>query len=129
MQGAHQQKTPQEYESKFRRGVDQFNTRRFFEAHESWEEIWLGAAEPEKSFLQGIIQITAAFHHYTHGNFRGARSLMDAGLRRLGPFPPGHNGIALEQLRATAREWVLALAAERDLGTEGVPQIVFVQKD
>ena len=72
-----------EHQEKFRRGVVQFNTRLFFEAHETWEEIWLASPEPEKTFLQGIIQIAAAFHHYGRGNTRGARTLLEAGLRRL----------------------------------------------
>jgi predicted metal-dependent hydrolase len=125
----HKPETPLEHQRKFRRGVEQFNARQFFDAHESWEEIWLGSPEPEKSFLQGIIQITAAFHHYTHGNLRGTRSLMEAGLRRLEPFPPRHNGIALEMLRAAARDWVSALAAERDPGSDKVPQIHPAQRD
>ena len=78
---------PANIRSKFRRGVEQFNARQFFEAHETWEEIWLGSPEPEKTFLQGIIQIAAAFHHYTRGNMRGTRILLEAGLAALGALP------------------------------------------
>src|SRR3990172_6578623 len=70
-----------------RRGIEQFNTGRVFDAHETWEEIWLRSPEPEKTFLQGIIQVAAAFHHYSRGNPRGARSLLEAALRRLARFP------------------------------------------
>jgi predicted metal-dependent hydrolase len=122
-------KAPDEYRSKFRRGCEQFNARQFFDAHESWEEIWLGSPEPDKSFLQGIIQIAAAFHHYTYGNMRGARSLLEAGLRRVAPFPPRHNGIQLEMLREAAREWAAAFAADRDLGAANVPQIHLSEKE
>src|SRR6202163_2712152 len=90
-------------QEKFRRGVEQFNTRLFFEAHETWEEIWLASPEPEKTFLQGIIQIAAAFHHYGRGNTRGTRTLLEAGLRRLERFPDLHNELALEALREAAR--------------------------
>ena len=41
----------------FERGVAHFDAREFFEAHEAWEELWLRAAEPQKTFLQGIIQL------------------------------------------------------------------------
>jgi hypothetical protein len=27
--------------------------------------VWLVAEEPEKTFLQGLIQVAAAFHHFT----------------------------------------------------------------
>ena len=69
---------------KFGRGLAHFNAREFFEAHEAWEELWLVEAEPEKTFLQGLIQLAAAFHHYGRGNLRGARSLLAAGHREAG---------------------------------------------
>jgi predicted metal-dependent hydrolase len=94
----------------FGRGIEQFNGGHFFEAHETWEAIWLQSPEPEKTFLQGIIQIAAAFHHHSRGNLRGAHSLLQAGLGRLARFPDVHRGIALGALRAEAQAWVVALA-------------------
>jgi predicted metal-dependent hydrolase len=121
--------TTSEHREKFRRGVEQFNTRQFFEAHETWEEIWLASPEPEKTFLQGIIQISAAFHHYTRGNTRGARTLLDAGLRRLERFPDVHNQLALEALRAAARNWAETLTRGHDPGPARVPKIVYAQNE
>ena len=113
--------------AKFRQGIAQFNARHFFDAHETWEEIWLQAAEPDKTFFQGIIQIAAAFHHYTRGNVRGACSLLTAGLRRLAAFSAVHPGIAygiaLDPLRAAAQHWVAALGEGRDLGVAQLPKI------
>jgi len=63
-----------EKDEKFQRGILHFNAQEFFEAHEVWEEVWLVEAEPEKTFLQGIIQIAAAFHHYLRENPDGAVS-------------------------------------------------------
>lgn len=119
----HKSETPSEHRAKFRRGLEQFNAGQFFDAHESWEEIWLSSPEPHKTFLQGIIQISAAFHHYACGNMRGTRSLLEAGLRRVGPFPPRYAGIHLDLLREAARGWVVALAAGDDPGSENVPRI------
>src|ERR1700692_4633943 len=45
-----------EHGDKFQHGIGLFNNRRFFDAHETWEEIWLQSVEPDKAFLQGIIQ-------------------------------------------------------------------------
>jgi hypothetical protein len=119
----HKPETQSEHDAKFRRGLEQFNSREFFDAHESWEEIWLNSPEPHKTFLQGIIQISAAFHHYTYGNMKGTRSLLEAGLRRVGPFPPQYAGIHLELLREAARGWIEALAAGGNPGSEKVPRI------
>jgi uncharacterized protein len=115
--------TAPERQATFRRGVAQFNAGHFFDAHETWEEIWLQSLEPEKTFLQGIIQIAAAFHHYTRGNARGARSLLTAGLRRLDVFPAQQAGIALDHLRDAARHWAAALAEGQDPGPAQVPRI------
>jgi uncharacterized protein len=113
----------------FRRGIEQFNSGHFFEAHETWEEIWLQSPEPDNTFLQGIIQITAAFHHHSRGNLRGARSLLEAGLARLDRFPDAHRGIALVALRAGARAWVVFLADADTAGTEApIPRIESAEK-
>jgi len=114
---------PHEADEKFRKGLEQFNRRRFFDAHETWEEIWLPTPEPEKTFLQGIIQVAAAFHHYTRGNHAGTRSLLQAGLKKLERFPKTHRGLQLEELRAAARRWIAALEAGNDPGLQELPRI------
>jgi hypothetical protein len=111
------------HEAGFSRGIELFNTRRFFDAHETWEEIWLASAEPRKTFLQGIIQIAAAYHHYLRANRAGAHSLLAAGLRRLKPYPGAYHGIQLESLRAAAREWCDQLGDGGDPGVDRLPQI------
>jgi predicted metal-dependent hydrolase len=108
---------------KFREGLEHFNRGRFFEAHESWEEIWLPAAEPEKTFLQGIIQVAAAFHHHQRGNRAGTKSLLRAGLKKLERFPSQHRGIQLEKLRAAARRWLGALTAHAEPVHPKIPRI------
>ena len=114
----------------FRRGIEQFNTGRFFDAHETWEEVWLRSPEPEKTFLQGIIQIAAAFHHYSRGNLRGARSLLQAGLGRLARFPDIHRGIALGSLRAAVQAWAADLDGGRNPPPETpVPRIELTEND
>lgn len=95
---------------KFRNGVILFNSAEFFKAHEVWEEIWLAAAEPEKTFLQGLIQLAAAFHHYSRGNRAGAQSLAAAALEKLEKFPGDYYGMQLNVLRLAVREWLVAPA-------------------
>jgi len=114
----------------FRRGIEQFNTGLFFDAHETWEEVWLRSPEPEKTFLQGIIQIAAAFHHYSRGNARGAQSLFQAGLGRLARFPDVYRGIALGALRVAVQAWTAALAGGRNpLPENPFPQIELAEND
>ena len=108
---------------RFERGVAHFNASEFFEAHEVWEELWLKAAEPERTFLQGIIQIAAAFHHYQRGNSRGAKSLLAAGVAKLEQFPPTHRGVDLARLRDEASVWVESLAGGPETRSRRLPKL------
>ena len=49
----------------YQKGLEAFNSGHFYEAHEHWEEVWLETPNPDKMFLQGLIQVAAAFHHYS----------------------------------------------------------------
>lgn len=93
-------------EEKFRAGVELFNSREFFKAHEVWEELWLSAEQPERTFLQGMIQCAAAFHHYTRGNRNGARSLLEAACAKLEEFSDSYGGVNLRNLRRAMREFL-----------------------
>jgi predicted metal-dependent hydrolase len=77
--------------------------------------LWLVEPEPEKTFLQGLIQLAAACHHHGRGNRRGAQSLLAAGLAKLGRFPDDHRGIAVAKLRADAEQWAATLSGGNDL--------------
>ena len=112
-----------EKREKFERGLEHFNAREFFEAHEVWEEVWLVEDEPEKTFLQGIIQIAAAFHHYRRGNSDGAESLLAAGIVKISRFPAQHRGLAIHNLRDEARLWARALGEMQRPGDEKLPAI------
>lgn len=93
----------------FELGISHFNEGRFFEAHEEWERLWLAESEPHKTFLQGLIQLAAAFHHHTRGNRRGAEALLAAAVAKLDQFPGNYHGLALAELRSSACEWLIAL--------------------
>lgn len=84
-------------------GLRLYCAREFFTAHEAWESVWLTAPEPEKTFLQGIIQVTAAFHHLQRDNRLGTVLLLQAALRRLDRYPPSFGGIAVKLLCSDIR--------------------------
>lgn len=87
-------------------GLRCYRGEEFFAAHEHWEAVWLGCAEPEKTFLQSLIQVSAAFHHLRRGNATGAASLLARALRRLDSFPAVYGGIEVEVLRENIRAWL-----------------------
>jgi hypothetical protein len=110
-------------DDKFKRGVADFNARRFFEAHEVWEKLWLGAPEPEKTFLQGLIQVAAAFHHHGRGNARGRQSLLAAGIAKLAGCPGEYRGMAIAKLREEVETWQKLQQTSVDPGPRDVPKI------
>jgi hypothetical protein len=85
-------------------GLRLYDSGEFFTAHEAWESVWLNSPEPEKTFLQGLIQVTAAFHHLQNDNRLGTVLLLQAALRRLDPYPASFGGIAVSLLRSDIRE-------------------------
>ena len=104
-------------------GLRCYNSGEFFLAHEHWEDVWLKCEEPEKTFLQALIQIAAAFHHFQRKNPRGTASLLRAALRRLDSFPANYGGIAVEALRKSVRAWLKALDREGASPQLPIPQI------
>ena len=103
-----------DYRHHFLEGVAHFNARRFWEAHESWEELWLAAETDVEQFLQGLIQLAAAYHHIQRGTFRGAPRLIDAALRRLSAFPHIFSGVDRSLAEACAtRDRARAVREER----------------
>jgi uncharacterized protein len=105
----------------FQQGLEAFNSAQFFEAHEHWEEVWLETLGPDKTFLQGLIQVAAAFHHYKRVNRRGAQRLLDAGLAKLEPFPNVYWGLEIETFRESVRRWLAALATGDDPDPDSIP--------
>jgi hypothetical protein len=90
-------------------GLRCYRNEEFFEAHEHWEATWLACAEPEKTFLQSLIQVSAAFHHLRRKNVAGAVSLLTRASRRLEAYPDVYGGINVEMLRESIRNWLQAL--------------------
>jgi uncharacterized protein len=104
-------------------GLACYRSGAFFDAHEHWEGVWLRLEEPEKSFLQALIQMTAAFHHLGKGNRAGAVSLLRRTKRRLAECPERFGGVATVTLSAQVGDWIRALDHG---GAEGLdfPRIV-----
>lgn len=92
-------------------GLRCYRAEQFFLAHEHWEAIWLRCQDPEKAFLQGLIQIAAAFHHLQRNNLIGSASLLQGALKRLDPLPDHFGGVAVGPLRESVRHWLHALSA------------------
>lgn len=86
-----------------RLGIDHFNARRFFDAHEAWETAWHPAPEDERDFWQGITQIAVGFTHHQRGNPKGAATLLRRGAKRIEGYPDGYKGFPVASVARAAR--------------------------
>lgn len=82
----------------FWQGVEQFNQGQFYACHDTLEALWMEAAEPQKTFYQGILQIAVALYHLTNSNWRGAVVLLGEGMNRLRRYPSTYTGIDIDEL-------------------------------
>ena len=83
----------------FRRGIELFNRREFFDCHEVLEQIWTPARGPERLFLQALIHFAVAFYHHQRRNQPGAERQLRKGLKKIAPYLPEYEGVNTEELR------------------------------
>jgi hypothetical protein len=94
-------------------GVDRWDARRYFEAHELLEHAWKHAPAADRDLWKGVIQVAVAAVHLQRNNRIGALRLLDRALVRLDAQPHVHRGIDVALLRRTAREARVQLDAGR----------------
>ncbi len=62
-------------QAKFNEGIRLFNRKAYWDAHESWEEIWQtlgdGPEDDWEILLRGLIQFAAALHGLSTGKLAG----------------------------------------------------------
>ena len=67
-------------------GVSLFNHGLYHECHDALEPLWVEAAGPLKAALQGLILMTAGYHHLQLQNAKGMKAVWEESLARLEPF-------------------------------------------
>jgi predicted metal-dependent hydrolase len=93
----------------FWQGVEQFNAGQYYACHDTLEALWIEAAEPEKTFYQGILQIAVALYHLSNHNLRGAMILLGEGSNRLRRYPSEYGGIDVDELLSQSAALLTAL--------------------
>ena len=101
----------------FHCGIELFNARQYWEAHEVWEDLWKRREEESRIFFQGIIQAAAAYHRIaTDPKYTGALNNLEKALAKLELFPRVFLGLQVGILRealVTAKSVVQNLGPER----------------
>ncbi|MDG2991405.1 DUF309 domain-containing protein [Candidatus Synechococcus calcipolaris G9] len=95
--------TPDHFPDAFWRAIAQFNQKDYYACHDTLEDLWMEAIEPERSFYQGLLQLAVACYHLSQGNRRGAILLLGEGMKRLKPYGADYAHLNIAQLRQQAQ--------------------------
>ena len=84
-------------------GINFFNSGRYFEAHERWEDLWRVTRGPLRLFYQGLVQAAVGLHHLSRGNLNGGRAQITKSVAKLAEYPALFckidNGKLVDELR------------------------------
>jgi uncharacterized protein len=100
--------------------LEEFNTRQFYNCHDTLEAIWIESQPPTKLFYQGLIQMAVGLYHLENRNWQGAVTLLRSGIDRLEYFCPRYFGVELTPLLDQGDQLLEQLY---DLGPEMMDQL------
>ena len=113
-------------EKLFLDGVDHFNKKLFYEAHESWETLWTDYNLDDALLIQGLIQLSVAYFHITNLNLKGSKNLFNKCIPKLEKYQQNHRGIDIKEIlkiSQKALEKVILIQNTKDFDWELVPKI------
>ena len=89
-------------------GVDLFNHRYWWEAHEAWEIVWkcVGRSSQTGLFVQGLIQVAAAMLKAELRQRSGAERLVRTGTDKLSMVRGNYLGVKVASFAIDARDHV-----------------------
>jgi predicted metal-dependent hydrolase len=97
-------------DARLREGIRLFNDSRFFECHEVLEDLYRQSADENKPFLEGLIQLAAAFRLYCDfAEVRGPVRMIHQALIRLENYQPRFLQIQVQHLCQAAEAWTKAM--------------------
>ena len=100
--------------------IRQFNSRQWYECHETLEDLWIGEEGEVRDFFQGVLQIAVALHHWRNGNYGGAVSLFNGGVKLLSRVSDVCMWVDVPRIMADANRMREAL---EELGRERMTEV------
>lgn len=117
------------YDPLYLKGIAYFNACEFFDAHETWEDLWKNYSGDLRLFYKGLIQAAVALHHFGNGNIRGARKVYGSSRSYLEPYGPVCEGMNVERFLAEFDACFAEVAASQEeypnieINAELIPEI------
>lgn len=90
----------------FYKAIREFNDSKFWQCHDTMEELWLITPYPLRLFYHGLIKIAVGFHHVQQNNYRGAISKLSQGVDLMNQMPPTLMGVDVELLRNNSTQFL-----------------------
>ena len=113
-------------EARLRDGIRLFNDRKFFACHEILEEFYRDSEAENKAFLEGLIQLAAAFRMFVDfAEVKGAVRGIYQAMIRFENYQPVFLQVRVKELCAEAEAW--AKAAEPPGATPSALNIPKIQ--
>ena len=88
----------QQKQKLYNEGLHHFKSKDYFEAHESWEDLWSDYYLEDRKFVQGLIQLSVSFVHLENKNMNGAKSLLGKAKEKFQLFSGIHRNIDINIL-------------------------------
>jgi len=111
-------------DTRLRDGVDLFNERRFFESHEMLEQFYHQTEAAHKPFVEGLIQLAAAFRLYTDfGELKGPVRMIRQALIRFENYQPSYLEIRVKDLSESMEAWAEKAADSAGRPLLSIPKI------
>ena|SRR5918999_3184079 len=112
-------------DARLREGIRLFNERRFFDCHEVLEGFYHEAEEANRPFLEGLIQMAAAFRLFCDfGEVKGAVRMIYQALIRFENYQPTFLQVRVQDLCQAAEKWAKAAEhAEAKPPASSIPKI------
>jgi predicted metal-dependent hydrolase len=117
--------SPDERQQWMMEGQAAFNRAAFFEAHESWEKVWLVTDTPRRGWVQGLIQIATALYKVSQGRPDLGITLMQKGLAKLQEAPTALYSLDVAELRRDIETALRCLQAKQPIDVAAIKLAVW----
>ncbi|CAM4330997.1 hypothetical protein BAMA_10715 [Bacillus manliponensis] len=89
-----------------------YNEEDYYTCHDLLEEMWL--EDRSNLFLKGLLQMSVAQYHYSYGNIKGARMMMEVAEQYLTPYSPVYWNLDVACVITFIQTCLSILPANRD---------------
>lgn len=108
-------------DARLREGISLFNAQKFFDCHEVFEAFYQETEVAQKPFLEGLVQLAAAFRMFVDfGEIKGPVRMARQALIRFEEYQPSFLQIKVKELSDSIHHW--AQTVEKG-GVAEIPKI------